>query len=51
MSNRLDKESIFTKNSKMLFEFIPHHLSQAYSEPIQNSKIEDFAKNPTGENH
>ena len=28
----------------MLFEFIPHHLSQVYSEPIQKSKMEHFAK-------
>ena len=32
------------KNSKMLFKFIPHHLSQAYSEPIQKSKMGHFAK-------
>ena len=28
----------------MLFEFIPYHLLQTYSEPIQNSKMEHFAK-------
>ena len=43
-SNCLDQEPIFTKNSEILFEFIPHHLSQAYSEPFQKSKMEHFAK-------
>ena len=28
----------------MLFEFIPHHLLQVCSEPVQKSKMEHFAK-------
>ena len=28
----------------MSFEVIPHHWSEAYSEPSQTSKIERFAK-------
>ena len=40
----LTRNLFLPKNSKMLFEFIPQHLSQAYSEPIQKSKMERFAK-------
>ena len=40
----LTRNPFSPKNSKMLFEFIPHYLSQTYWEPIQKSKMEHFAK-------
>ena len=40
----LKRNPFLPKSSKVLFEFIPHHLSQAYCEPIQKSKTEHFAK-------